>query len=169
MHNSCHAQQLREKSQRQQSELPRQSGCSPSPLHPVTPSTPRLSSLAPPLTVHATSSSRCESCRDFRVCGQERHTHIPGTAQLQTCDTLLCPMQDGPGTAQQECGHTPVRLSLSQPLRLRIILRGSNKVKLQVLSQQKLNPTVLHLGRPRDGMLASLGLRENVQVTVQRA
>ena len=75
MHNSCHAQQLREKSQRQQSELPRQSGCSPSPLHPVTPSTPRLSSLAPPLTVHATSSSRCESCRDFRVCGQEKHTH----------------------------------------------------------------------------------------------
>ena len=112
-----------------------------------------------------------DSCRDSHVCGQERHTHthIAATEQLQTCDTLLSSIQDGPGTAQKECGHTPVRLSLSQPLRLRIILRGSNKVKLQVLSQQKLNPTFLHLGRPRDGMLASSGLRENVQVTVQRA
>ena len=32
-------------------------GCSPSPLHPVTPSTPRLSGLAPPLRIIATTVS----------------------------------------------------------------------------------------------------------------
>ena len=75
------------------------SGRSPSPLHPVTPSAPRLSRLAPPLRVHETISSRCGFMQGFQcVRSGETHTHIATTEQLQTCDTLLCSIQDGPGT-----------------------------------------------------------------------
>ena len=66
--------------------------CSPSPLHPVTPSSPRLCSPAPPRRVSCKASNYCspdrhtqhfKSCavrknthaKTWHQCGQKRHTH----------------------------------------------------------------------------------------------
>ena len=166
--------------------------CSPSPLHPVTPSTPRLCSLAPPHKVENKASNSSDSLIAipyFR--GQKRHTArtsktrhkqpSDATAAAKWCQVLQI-LECSPSPLHPVTPSTPRLCSLAPPNKTCPCLRYQKRPKTirskrhklpsdatvaakwyQVLEILECSPSPLHPVTPSTPRLCSLAPPHKMQ------